>query len=109
MLVFNTTINSCWTNKCDGATFEIEPSGECTHWLDRAATTSIDKTQESRGQTEVARSSKEDTMCPACIGNAAIVIAGAASSGGIVAVCIGKFRKLFRASGLSLFNKTKEE
>ena len=48
-------------------------------------------------------------MCPACIGNAAIVIAGAASSGGIVAVCIGKFRKLFGASGLSLFHKTKEE
>jgi hypothetical protein len=29
--------------------------------------------------------------------------------GGILAVCIGKFRKVFKASGLRLFQKTKEK
>jgi hypothetical protein len=29
--------------------------------------------------------------------------------GGILAVCIGKFRNLFIASGLSLFKKSKEK
>ncbi len=35
-------------------------------------------------------------MCPVCIANAAAVVAGAGSTGGIVAVCVGKFRKVFR-------------
>ena len=48
-------------------------------------------------------------MCPACIESAAMMVAGAASTGGILAVCIGKFRKLFRAGGLGLFQKTKEK
>jgi hypothetical protein len=48
-------------------------------------------------------------MCPACIASAAVMVAGAGSTGGILAVCIGKFRKFFRASGLSLFQKTKEK
>jgi len=46
-------------------------------------------------------------MCPACIASTAVMVAGAASTGGILAVCIGKFRKFFRASGL--FQKTKEK
>jgi hypothetical protein len=46
-------------------------------------------------------------MCPACIANAALMAAGAGSTGGILAVCIGKFRKVFRASGL--FHKIKEK
>jgi len=37
------------------------------------------------------------------------MVAAATSSGGILAVCIGKFRKFFRASGLGLFQKTKEK
>lgn len=36
-------------------------------------------------------------------------VAGAGSTGGILAVCIGKFRKFLRASGLGLFQKTKEK
>ena len=48
-------------------------------------------------------------ICPACIENAAVMIAGAASTGGILAVCIGKLRKLFTASDLGLFHKTKEK
>jgi hypothetical protein len=32
-------------------------------------------------------------MCPACIASAAVMAAGAGSTGGILAVCIGKFRK----------------
>jgi hypothetical protein len=41
------------------------------------------------------------------------MVAGAASTGGILAACIGKFRKLFKASGLSrglsLFQERKEK
>jgi hypothetical protein len=48
-------------------------------------------------------------MCPACIASTAVMVAGAGSTGGILAVCIGKFRKFFRASSLSLFQKIKEK
>ena len=48
-------------------------------------------------------------MCPACISSTAVMVAAATSSGGILAVCIGKFRKVFRSSGLGLFQKTKEK
>ena len=47
-------------------------------------------------------------MCPACIENAAVVLAGAASSGGILAMCIGKLTNFFRASNFALCQKTKE-
>jgi hypothetical protein len=47
-------------------------------------------------------------MCPACIESAAVMVAGAASTGGILAVCIGKARRFFRVSGLSLFQKASE-
>jgi hypothetical protein len=45
-------------------------------------------------------------MCPACIEGAAVMFAGVGSAGGILAVCIGKFRRFFRANGLGLFHKT---
>jgi hypothetical protein len=51
-------------------------------------------------------------MCPACIESAAVMAAGAVSTGGILAVCIGKFKKFFHASGFALlqkFQKTKEK
>jgi hypothetical protein len=48
-------------------------------------------------------------MCPVCIASATVLAAGAGSSGGILAVCIGKFRRFFRASGLGLFQKIKEK
>jgi hypothetical protein len=35
-------------------------------------------------------------MCPACIASTAVMVAGVGSTGGILAVCIGKFRKLIR-------------
>ena len=47
-------------------------------------------------------------MCPACIATTAVMVASAGSTGGILAVCIGKFRKVFRANRLGLFQKTKE-
>jgi hypothetical protein len=47
-------------------------------------------------------------MCPACIASTAVMVAGAGSAGGILAVCIGKFRKAFRVSSLDLFQKTQE-
>ena len=46
-------------------------------------------------------------MCPVCIASTAAMVAGAGSTGGILAVCIAKFRKVFRASGLGLFRKQK--
>ena len=46
-------------------------------------------------------------MCPACIASAALIVAG--STGGILAVRAGKFKKIFRANRLSLFHKRKEK
>ena len=48
-------------------------------------------------------------MCPVCIASTAVVVAGAGSTGGILAVCIGKFRKVFKVNRFSLFQKTKEK
>jgi hypothetical protein len=48
-------------------------------------------------------------MCPACVASAAVMVAGAGSTGGILALCIGKFRKFSRANRLGLFQKTKEK
>jgi hypothetical protein len=45
-------------------------------------------------------------MCPACIASTAVILAGAGSTGGILAACIGKFRKVFRLNRHSLFQKT---
>ena len=47
-------------------------------------------------------------MCPACIASTAAIVAGAGSTGGILAVFIGKFRRVFDVSRLGLFQKTKE-
>jgi hypothetical protein len=47
-------------------------------------------------------------MCPACIASTAVMVAGAGSTGGILAVYIGKLRKLFRANRFGLFQQTKE-
>jgi hypothetical protein len=48
-------------------------------------------------------------MCPACIAGAAEIVAGTGSTGGILAVRIGKFGRFFRANRLSLFHKRKEK
>ena len=48
-------------------------------------------------------------MCPACIASAAAMAAGAGSTGRILAVCTGKFRKFFKVNGFGLFQKTKEK
>jgi hypothetical protein len=48
-------------------------------------------------------------MCPACIASTAVMVAGAGSTGGILAVLIGKFRKFFGANGLGLFSEKKGE
>jgi hypothetical protein len=37
------------------------------------------------------------------------MIAGAGSTAGILALCIGKFRKVLRAGSLGLFRTTKEK
>ena len=48
-------------------------------------------------------------MCPACIVSTAVMVAGAGSTGGILALCIGKLRKAFRANRLSLFHQAEEK
>ena len=48
-------------------------------------------------------------MCPACIASTAVLIAGAGSTGGILAVCIGKLRNFFRASRPGYLRKSKEK
>ena len=55
-------------------------------------------------------------MCPFCLATIGLIVAGAAamaagagSTGGILAVCIGKFRKFFKANGFSLLQKNKEK
>ena len=45
-------------------------------------------------------------MCPACIESTVVMVAAAGSTGGILAICIGKLRTLFR---VGLFQKTKEK
>jgi len=35
-------------------------------------------------------------MCPVCIASTAAMVAGAGSTGGILALCIGKFRTFFK-------------
>jgi hypothetical protein len=47
-------------------------------------------------------------MCPACIASTAVMVAGATSTGGILALCIAKFKKFLSVSGLGLFQETKE-
>jgi hypothetical protein len=47
-------------------------------------------------------------ICPVCIASTAAMVAGAGSSGGVLAVCIGKFTKFFTANRFGLFQKTKE-
>jgi hypothetical protein len=54
------------------------------------------------------RRAEEGQMCPACIANTAVIIAGAGSSGAILAVCIGRFRRGFRGNRLGLFHKKRE-
>jgi hypothetical protein len=61
------------------------------------------RTERKKGR----RSGGED-MCPICIASAAVMAAGAGSTGGILAVCIGKFRNFFRVNRLGLFQKIKE-
>jgi hypothetical protein len=39
-------------------------------------------------------------MCPACIESAAVMVAGAASTGGVLAVCVARFRLFFKVSRL---------
>jgi hypothetical protein len=48
-------------------------------------------------------------MCPVCIASAAAMAAGAGSTGGILAACIGKFKNFFKASGLGLFQKIQDK
>lgn len=48
-------------------------------------------------------------MCPVCIASTAVMVAGAGSTGGILALCIGKFRKFFRADRIGLFPKATEK
>jgi hypothetical protein len=52
---------------------------------------------------------KEELMCPACIEGTALMVAGVASTGGVLAVCISKLKNFFRANSLGPFQKAKEK
>jgi hypothetical protein len=45
-------------------------------------------------------------MCPVCIASTAVMVAGAGSTGGILAVCMTRFRRLFRAKRRALFQNS---
>jgi len=47
-------------------------------------------------------------MCPACIEGTVVMVAGAASTGGILAVCIGKVRRFLSTSGGCLFQSIRK-
>jgi hypothetical protein len=51
---------------------------------------------------------EEGLMCPVCIANAAAMVAGAGSTGGVLAVCIGKVKRFFTANRPASIQKTKE-
>jgi hypothetical protein len=42
-------------------------------------------------------------VCPACIASTAVMVAGAGSTGGVLAACIVKFGKVFRVNRRRLF------
>lgn len=44
-------------------------------------------------------------MCPVCLASTAVMVAGAGSTGGILAVLFGRFRKFFNPN----LEKTKEK
>jgi hypothetical protein len=48
-------------------------------------------------------------MCPVCISSTAAIVVGAGSAGGILAVCVGKFKELFTANRLIRFQEVKEK
>lgn len=48
-------------------------------------------------------------MCPVCIASTAVMVAGAGSTGGILAACLGKLRKVLRGKHLGLAQKTREK
>ena len=48
-------------------------------------------------------------MCPVCIASTAAIVAGAGSTGGFLAVCIGKFRRFSRANRLIQNSENKGE
>jgi hypothetical protein len=48
-------------------------------------------------------------MCPVCIASAAAIAAGTGTTGGILAACIRKITKLFRAKHSIHFRKLKEQ
>jgi hypothetical protein len=47
-------------------------------------------------------------MCPACVASAAVMVAGAGSTGGILAIWMGEFRKVGRANRPRVDEKTKD-
>jgi len=48
-------------------------------------------------------------MCPVCIANAAAMVAGAGSTGGVLAVCMGKVKSFLTTNRPGPFQKTKED
>ena len=43
-------------------------------------------------------------MCPVCIASTTAIVAGASLTGGILGVCIGKFRRFYQADRFGLLH-----
>jgi hypothetical protein len=82
----------------------LKAEKELTRRSDELAWVRIEK--EYRFETDEGRASLTDLFRGR---STAVMVAGAGSTGGILAVCIGKFRRFFRANRLGLFQKTKEK
>ncbi len=48
-------------------------------------------------------------MCPACIASAAVIVVGAGSLGGVLAMCIRKFTQVFGVKRVRLRQQAKEQ
>jgi hypothetical protein len=48
-------------------------------------------------------------MCPACIASTAAIIAGVGSTGGLLALCIGRFRRCLQDSRLKFLHNIQEK
>jgi hypothetical protein len=74
-----------------------------------ATMAAMTRSDEATNTRERPRHVEEGHMCPACIESTVAMVAGAASTGGVLAVCISKLRRVLRVSSLGLFQKRKEK
>jgi hypothetical protein len=70
------------------------------HAISHTKRTSAKANLEPTNRRRTKQNIKGGHMCPICIASTAAMVAGAGSTGGILAVCIGKLRKSATGPGL---------